>query len=652
MSIRLRITIALLLIGLIPIGMGMFWADRGLNEVSSLAIQAEKTDLEKAGQDAVREKANSVAAQIELYLKLNPRLTPFNLAALHADSNLAEIAVQPFGETGYTAVHNIQGTSVFHSNPELINASLEDLKDRLPEFWDIVARSLNGNPAEGYYDWLEADGSIRQKYMVIVPVRGTPLLVAATTYVDEFTKPIDATTEKIRQVADNSRTQFAILAFVGAVVAVMGAVYIGARLTAPLVNLAEAANRVAQGDWMAIKPLRDRNEIGILSRSMHAMTEQLRNAIETLEVQVRERTRELTKRTRLLGTASRAARDISRARSLEELLNNAVELIRDRFDFYHAGIFLVDELGEHAVLAAATGEAGQQMLANHHQLRVGATGIVGFVTSTGQPRIALDVGGDSVHFRNPLLPETRSEMALPLKVGQRVIGVLDVQAIEEAAFGEDDVEIMQDIADQLAIAVENMRLVSNLEKALAESSAASQLAIQQAWQRYGEEKTTAFEYNRLQIVPARQDLPAELEQRLRTGQPLILSGREMKTAGLNKSNGSILIVPINLRGQTIGTIGIEQELPDYRWTDEEITMATSIATQAALSLENARLIEESQLRALHEQTISDITAKVSSSVQIETVLRTAAEELGRVLQGSEVLIQLQKGQGQEPRTGI
>jgi two-component system cell cycle sensor histidine kinase/response regulator CckA len=166
--------------------------------------------------------------------------------------------------------------------------------------------------------------------------------------------------------------------------------------------------------------------------------------------------------------AAEVARDATAAHDLDELLNRAVDLVQDRFEFYHAGIFLTDEQSEYAILRSATGEAGRQMLEHGHRLKVGEIGIVGHVCASGEPRIALDVGADASYFTNPFLPNTRSEMALPMRVGGRVIGALDVQSTKEAAFDHDDVEILQVLADQLAVAIERTRLFEQVQATLEE----------------------------------------------------------------------------------------------------------------------------------------------------------------------------------------
>ena len=198
------------------------------------------------------------------------------------------------------------------------------------------------------------------------------------------------------------------------------------------------------------------------------MRQQIERHAEELEDLVAERTRDLERRTMQLHVAAEVARDATAPHKLTELLDRAAELIRERFGFYHAGVFLLDETKTYAVLQAASGEAGEKLLTQHHRLAVGQEGIVGYVIQTGEPRIAHDVGEDAVHFDNPLLPETRSEVALPFTTNDDVIGALDVQSVEEAAFDEDDVAILQIVADQLAVAIERTRLFERTQAALEE----------------------------------------------------------------------------------------------------------------------------------------------------------------------------------------
>jgi GAF domain-containing protein len=198
------------------------------------------------------------------------------------------------------------------------------------------------------------------------------------------------------------------------------------------------------------------------------MSGQLRMTITGLEERVADRTSRLEQATRQFRKRAihlEASAEISRAAAsiLEphDLMRTTVNLIRDRFDFYHVSLFLPDESGKWAIVNASTGEVGREMVAQPHQLAVGGNSMVGWVFAQRQPRIALDVGADAVHFDHPLLPETRSEMVLPLLVGDQLLGALDVQSSEEAAFDADDVRGLQGMADLIAVALQNAFLFAD-----------------------------------------------------------------------------------------------------------------------------------------------------------------------------------------------
>ena len=362
---------------------------------------------------------------------------------------------------------------------------------------------------------------------------------------------------------------------------------------------------------------------------------------ERLEELVKSRTQDLEHRSTQLQVAAEVARDATSARELDDLLNRAVNLIRDRFGFYHAGIFLVDEVGEYAVLRAATGEAGRQMLEQGHRLKVGEVGIVGYVAGRGEPRIALDVGADAVHFENPLLRETRSEMGLPLRLGERVIGALDVQSQEEAAFDEGDVAVLQTMADQLAIAIENVRLLHDMQQTVRELEVAYGRHTQEAWHAVGRtsRQPHGYRYRRMGVEPV-ADLPEE-------GRPAWLEGRTMTQtiqpdAGRGGQDGmNIAAVPIKFRDQVIGVFNIRSTTETI--STEAISLIEEVADRLALALENARLLEETQQRAKRDRLIADITAQVRSSMDPEIILQTAVRELGTALGTDRAFVRLGVG---------
>jgi putative methionine-R-sulfoxide reductase with GAF domain/HAMP domain-containing protein len=223
------------------------------------------------------------------------------------------------------------------------------------------------------------------------------------------------------------------------------------RLLRPLSTVTEFAGRMSRGDWQARLPEDRDDELGVLSAALNRMAEDLSGTYQTLETRVEERTLQVR-------TAAEVARAVISIPDLETLMRRAVDLIRERFGYYHVSIFLVDDPGEFAVLRASTGEVGAALIARGHRLGVGSQSIIGSVTAANQPRVASDVASDAIHLRNELLPATRSEAAVPLQVGGRVLGALDVQSIESDAFSPEDIAVLQTLADQLSAAILNARL--------------------------------------------------------------------------------------------------------------------------------------------------------------------------------------------------
>lgn len=356
-------------------------------------------------------------------------------------------------------------------------------------------------------------------------------------------------------------------------------------------------------------------------------------ALEASRDELQARTEALERRTLQLRAAVEVTHDITSARELDDLLNRAVNLIRDRFGFYHAGIFLVDERGEYAVLRTATGEAGRRMLAQGHKLKVGEMGIVGNVTATGEPRIALDVGADAVHFKNPLLPETRSEIALPLRIGMQVIGALDVQSREATAFDEDDITILQTMADELAVAIQNAQLLNQMQQTVRELEMASGRYTQEAWQA-GIEQPRGYIYRWMGVEPSDEQPPEAQEvwehgiSKLTTVQP---------QAG-DETPGPVdtAAIPIKFREGVIGVVTLRSA--DGSISSRTISQVEEVTDRLALALENARLVEETQQRASREEMLSQMTARFTQSLDLDTLLRAAVRELGQLPRVAEVSV--------------
>ena len=322
-----------------------------------------------------------------------------------------------------------------------------------------------------------------------------------------------------------------------------------------------------------------------------------------LEKRVEERTAEIASKTIQLEAASSVARKIAEIRDLQSLLDNVTRSIADQFGFYHVGLFLLDDKKQFAILQAASSEGGRKMLQLGHRLGVGQTGIVGYVTGRGRPRVALDTGADAVFFDNPHLPLTHSEMALPLIVRGNVIGALDIQSEKGNAFSDDDVEIMQTVADQLAIAIENARLFSETETVISQFEVLTALQTRDAWAGYLRRRAPGYQYTTLGVRPLSAAVPAAGE------------------------NSHELRVPITLRGQEIGAIRLRRKETAPAWSQRERELAAEISAQVALALDTSRLLEETQKNAARDQMIAGVSNRIRQTLDMETVLQTAANEL-------------------------
>jgi len=451
---------------------------------------------------------------------------------------------------------------------------------------------------------------------------------------DEALLPVQQQTRAITLVAVVATALVGLLGF-----------YASQRLAVPIINLTDITRRIAEGDLSIQTKISTQDEIGELANSFNRMTSRLRDTLAGLERRVAERTADLDtarllseRRAQELHSISEISRTISTEQRLEILLPLVTRLVSERFDFYHVGIFFVDDTRRFVYLQAANSDGGQQMLLRGHRLEMGK-GLVGTVAQTGKPRIALDVGSDVAFFDNPDLPSTRSEMALPLSIRGVTIGVLDVQSRKQGAFSESDANTLGILADQVTIAIENARLFSQTQQARDEAEALYAQIQRKDWSAFTKQEDKAGYYQtatggRLIKKPV---VTAEIRQALESGQVIVLDN-----AG-TKSYPSI-VIPVKLRGQTLGVLNIKAPTHDRKWNQNEINLAQAISDRLALALDNARLLHESQRRAAKEAKIADVSAKIGASINMRSVLLTAVEELGRALPGSEVVIQFDNDQ--------
>jgi GAF domain-containing protein/HAMP domain-containing protein len=395
------------------------------------------------------------------------------------------------------------------------------------------------------------------------------------------------------------QVQILIAAFVAFLLGLGLSLLLSRSVSDPIHQIIAVLNRVESGDLKVRANVIATDEVGEMAMHLNRMITRLDTLQGSLESRVAVRTGQLKATIEVIHEANTI-------HDPDELINKVVNLITDRFGYYYSAIFLIDETQQWAVLKEATGSAGQTLKARGHKLPVGGKSMVGTAITTGHARIALDVGAEPVRFENPLLPETRSEIALPLMVAERVIGILDVQSRQEAAFNEEDVETLQGMANSVATALENARLFLETQKSLVELRLVQRENVIRTWSGSSREKQ-GYEY-----ASTTEEFSPD-------------------------ASTSAMDVPLILREQIIGQLHLEGQ---QDWTPEERNLVEAVATQAALAMENARLLEESQQMALRERLAAEITGKVWASPNTDFILQTAIKELGRALLADEATIEL------------
>jgi GAF domain-containing protein/HAMP domain-containing protein len=390
----------------------------------------------------------------------------------------------------------------------------------------------------------------------------------------------------------------------------------------PMRRLSDIAARAAQGRSVEeLPPPVQDDEIGSLARSFNQITELTRQDIRALESRIAQRTRDIE-----------ATRDIaqilSSIRDLDALLRQVIELIRERFpDIYHAQVFLLDPTRQYAVLRVSTGEAGAKLLARGHRLAVGSQSVIGRTTADGEPVVALDTSTSPIHRVNELLPDTRAELALPLRTREGIIGALDLQSKRPEAFSDADVRLFQSMADELAIAINNARLFEESQARLREIEELNRRLLGEAWRGYA---------------------AARRKTRMQTGQPAeegeawsALQQQAVETGRLAEhveDDVAHFAVPVMLRDQVFGAV--EWTMPRRSYNENTRLLARELADRLAVSADNARLLEHTQRLASRERLVSDIAGKLLQQTDVAQVLQVAVRELGLALQVPQTAIRL------------
>ncbi len=552
---------------------------------------------------------------------------------LSADIQISQVAQNlanlKLGETGFSFLLDdkghilaapIEGYALFGLQPEdipLNESPKQSLLGRGSDTLQKVTQLINNGENKLIIENINGVDT----YIGFAPLPTPRYRYAIFTPKAELTRTVNASRAQAQQEVDVTLQGVTVLLFILFIGAFLISLWIGQVITNPLAKMVKVVEKMIAGDFSVRTESVAVDETGTLASSFNILAEKLQETLSNLEERVRARTYDLEKanqkneyRATQFESIALVARTISTTQTMEDLLTQITETISRQFNFYHVGIFLLDNHREYAILVAANSAGGKRMLQRNHRLRVGETGIVGYVTNTGQPRVALDVGMDATYFNNPDLPNTHSEMALPLQIGADIFGALDVQSMERNAFSEEDISVLSILADQVSIAIQNARSYQQSREALIQAEDASSRLSGQHWRAFVEHQTVKGYY---------------------------YDG--VNTKSLTKANqvqsSYNLSIPLTLRGIHIGNIKLNTLNPNHEWTDDEISIVQSAAERTSLALENARLLQESQRRAAKERAIGEISAKIGSSVNLENILQTTIQELGNALPGTDIAIQ-------------
>jgi GAF domain-containing protein len=386
-------------------------------------------------------------------------------------------------------------------------------------------------------------------------------------------------------------------------------------------------------------------------RDLRVRNRELRQMRDSLEIRVAERTADLNRRSRYLEAAAQVAYAAGEILDADQLMEESVGLIQAAFGLYYVGFFIIDGTHEWAVLRAGTGEAGRRMLARQHRIRVG-DGMIGWCVANGESRYAQQAEEDHVRLVAPELPRTRAEAALPLNARGRVLGALTVQSSEPDFFDDATVTVLQTMADLLAVALNNAELHEESEQAVTAVQRAYGDVASQAWEELLQSRGDwGYRYSAGVVRPVSGEWGAATRRAVELAQPV----QDQSSAA------SSVAIPLRIGGRVVGAINYQRRAEEGSWEPEDIVLLTTLTDQLSQSLDSARLLQETQRQAAREQQINDIAVQLTNAVDIETMLRSAARELGRlpgVLEASvhinlpEPTTEDQPGQGSRAESGV
>ncbi len=359
--------------------------------------------------------------------------------------------------------------------------------------------------------------------------------------------------------------------------------------------------------------------IGQFKEEFARVIRDMQNTFQTLTVEraqledrVRDRTEQLETQTTQLQTSTNIARVVAEIQNITELMETVTKLTAEKFEYYHVGLYILDEYKKTAFLQAASSVSGKQLIGQGFRVEPDRRNVINAVVEQNRASISSDI--DPGFVRDINFPLTRSRMVLPLAVRGDVIGILDMHSDQPHAFDARDAEILQTLTDLIAISFDNVRLINETKNLVNQLEINTTFQTRETWSKLTSRRKSAYQYTPAGVRP-------------------IFS--------MEKKDGEdALRVPLVLYGQNIGTIRLKRKGYATAWSERERALVEKIADQVALALENSRLVDEAQKSALRDQMIANISTRVRETLDVESVIRTAATELRRVFDLKEAEISI------------
>lgn len=507
----------------------------------------------------------------------------------------------------------------------------------------------------------------KQKFVANAPVTA----LEDKTYIDDLGWQVivhQDRAEALQVVDETTRNTSLLAAAIAAIVIIVGVV-MGQHLSRPILTLSEAMTRFTGGDLSTRVHIQAGDETGTLAERFNEMADQMSSLFQRLE----NRRNELEQRTRQLDANQRAISVIfaaSKQSGPEELLGLVVDMIRDQFDLYHVQIYMVDDAGENAVLREGTGYAGRQLMQQNHSIPLDQPALVSRAITKDEPVIVEDVEEAEDFLANPLLPDTKSELVVPLRLDNQVIGALDIQSSKTQKFNRDMITLFQTMAEQIAFLFENSQLleqVSDQNKTLTRFTTQLRAAAE-----LGQRLGTIYEPNELlhetvELIQSRfgfyhvhiyllQQQHGTLVVRAGSGEvgrvlrekehsiPVNADKSLVATAATNKETvlvndvslesdflpnpllpqtRSEVAVPLLVRGEVLGVLDVQDDQPE-RFDDSDVNALHTLAGQVATALNSARLFEQLQ------NTLEQTRVRLKANEALSTA-RTEKEVLHAIL---------------------